>query len=390
VEAARKASPATDITLVSREADLPYYRLNLTRYLAGEITEKELPVHPEGWYDEHGISLLRGAEASSLSLGEKTVDLRDGRKLPFEKLILTVGAHPFIPPVPGASREGVVSLRTFGDAQRIREMAGSGAFAVCIGGGILGLETAGALARQGARVTLLESHEWLMPRQLNQRAGEILADYARGSGITVLTSARTREVIGDERAAGVHLEDGTSVHADFIVITAGIRPNSYLARCAGLHVNQGIVVDDHLKSSHTDVFAAGDVAEHRGVLYGIWSPAQYQGSIAGTNAAGNAIEFGGIPMSNTLKVLGIGMTSAGSVEPLDGSYLVIEEEKDGAYMRFLFRDNALVGAVLLGDTRLSGAAKKAIENRTDLSDLLGKHPSCRDVSDHLAQETGKP
>jgi nitrite reductase (NADH) large subunit len=258
---------------------------------------------------------------------------------------------------------------------------------VCIGGGILGLETAAALARRGARVTLLESHEWILPRQLNRRAGELLADYAMRSGISILTHARTKEILGDERAAGVQLEDGKVIHAGSIIISAGVRPNSYLARRASLHVNQGIVVDDHLRSSHPDVFAAGDIAEHRGVLYGIWSPAQYQGFIAGSNSAGRLMEFGGIPMSHTLKVLGIGMTSIGTVEFLDGSYLVAEEENGGAYCRFVFRDGALVGALFLGDTGVSGFAKKAIEDHTDFSDLLSKSPACRDIIETLAQKT---
>lgn len=390
VEALCTASPDTEITLVSRESDLPYYRLNLTRFLAGEVTEKELPLRPEGWYDQRGIRLLRGAEAANLSLGDRNVRLRDGRSLPFEKLVITIGSHPFVPPVPGCSREGVTSLRTMRDALYIREMMERGASAICIGGGILGLEAAAALALRGVRVTLLESHAWLMPRQLNRRAGELLADYARARGITLLTDAHAKEVVGDEHAAGVLLADGTSAHADFIIIAAGIRPNSFLARRAGLLVNQGIVVDDHMRCSRADVFAAGDVAEHRGVLYGLWGPAQYQGSIAGQNAAGLALEFGGIPRSNALKVLGIGMTSVGMIEPGDGSYLVIEEETDGGYYRFLLRDGCLVGAVLLGDTRLSAAAKKAIEERTDLSDLLAGKPTCADVRDRLARKSAMP
>ena len=171
--------------------------------------------------------------------------------------------------------------------------------------------------------------------------------------------------------------------SDLVVITAGIRSNSSLARQAGLQVSQGVVVDNLLRSSHPDVFAVGDVAEHRGVTYGLWGPAQFQGTIAGMNAAGGQVEFAGIPRSNSLKVLGIDMYSIGQVSPEDGSYLQAEEESGGIYRSFLFRDNRLVGAILLGDTAVSAAAKKAIENRVDCSALLHGQPGAGDVLDFL-------
>ena len=142
------------------------------------------------------------------------------------------------------------------------------------------------MARRGADVTLLEGHGWLLPRQLNRSAGEILAGHVESSGIKLRTKARTREILGDERVRGVLLEDDSTIDTDLLVVATGIRSNSYLARTAGLDVDQGIVVDNLLKTSHPDVFAAGDVAEHRGCVYGTWAPSQYQGSIAGMNAAG--------------------------------------------------------------------------------------------------------
>jgi nitrite reductase (NADH) large subunit len=388
VESLRQASPDAEITLISKEGDLPYYRLNLTRFLAGEITRDQLPVHPEPWYGEQGIALHREAEVASLLLEEKAVQLLDGEKVPFEKLVVTMGAHPFIPPFPGAQREGVTSLRTSNDALHILNSTRKGMACVCIGGGILGLETAGALARQGLDVTLLEGHPWLMPRQLNPEAGELLMERVRGMGIQIATRARTREIQGDERVSCVLLEDGRRLPAEFVVITTGIRPNSHLARRAGLEVDKGIVVDNHLRSSHPDVYAAGDVAEHRGVLYGNWSASQFQGNIAGMNAAGLSTEFGGIPRSNMLKVLGVDMLSIGRFEPDDGSFEVIEAEHDGRYYRFVFRDGALVGSVLLGDTRISGPVKKAVESRGDCSNLLKLHPGALEVRDHFLEQAG--
>jgi nitrite reductase (NADH) large subunit len=387
VESLRATSPEAEITVVSKEPELPYYRLNLTRYLAGEIGEQDLPIHPAGWYEERNIQFRLGAEAAAIHLDDHAVELHDGERLPFDKLLLAAGAHPFIPPIVGAEQAGVTSLRTTDDARRILAACRAGAKCVCIGGGLLGLETAGALARQGANVTLLEGFGWLLPRQLNQRAGEILNRYVLGTGIELRTKALTREIVGDGQVRGVRLEDGSLVPAELIVIATGIRPNSHLARRAGLEVNQGVVVDNRLATSHPDVFAAGDVAEHHGQVYGIWGPAQYQGSIAGMNMAGGCVEFGGIPRSNILKVLGLDLFSIGQINPKDASFPSFDHEADGRYFRFVFLDNRLVGAVLLGDTRLTAAVKRAIEGHSDLSGLLARSPTVAEIIEALRGAT---
>jgi nitrite reductase (NADH) large subunit len=385
VEAIQTASPDTDVTLISKENRAPYYRLNLTRYLAGEIGEAELSIKPQSWFEENRIKLLLDAEVSKLNLTGKTVELHNNQSVSFDKLVLTVGAHPFMPPFPGAYRDGVVNLRTLTDAKDILKSDLTGKKCTCIGGGLLGLETAGALVRRGAEVTLLEGHGWLLPRQLNQIAGEILAGHLESSGIKLRTKARTQEILGDERVRGVLLDDQSTIDADLLVVATGIRSNSYLARTAGLDVNQGIVVDNLLKTSHPDVFAAGDVAEHHGLIYGTWAPAQYQGSIAGMNAAGANAEFGGIPRSNALKVLQLELFSIGQIEPVDGSYDAIEKQIDEQYFRFVFHDSHLVGAILLGDAKLATQVKKAVEGGHDFSGLLAKHPAAGDVLDFLAE-----
>jgi nitrite reductase (NADH) large subunit len=236
-------------------------------------------------------------------------------------------------------------------------------------------------------VTLLEGYGWLLPRQLNEKAGKILEQYCSSVGIELKTGVKVEEIVGDERAGGVRLASGKVLPADLVVITTGVRSNSYLARAAGLEVNRGIVVNSHLVSSHPDILAAGDVAEHSGRVYGTWGPSQYQGSIAGLNALGAEAEFGGIPRSNTLKVLGVSLFSIGPIEPEDASYEVVDHEKGGQYFRFMFRDTHLIGAILLGDASLSAPIKHTIEKKTDLSEILQKHPSAADILDHFAGTT---
>ena len=383
-ERLRSVSPDARITLVSKESTLPYYRLNLTRYLAGEVARKDLTVHAEDWYHEQRIELSLGAEAVRLDPDGHAVELRDGGRLPFDRLILATGAQPFVPPIPGADLAGVVSLRTIEDADRILDAAQSGWRCLCIGGGLLGLETAGALARRGADVTVLEGHGSLMPSQLDQRAGALLANHLGTIGVKLRSGVHTKTLRGDQRVAGADLEEGGTVPADLVILATGVRSDTHLARQAGLLVKKGVVVDHRLFTSHPAVLAVGDVAEHLGVLYGNWSAAQAQGGIAGMSAVGLDVEFGGVPRSHTLKVLGLDVFSIGQFLPLDGSYRACAGETEGKYQSFIFRDGILVGANLLGSTALAGLVKKAIESKTNFSGLLATHPTADQVAETIA------
>jgi nitrite reductase (NADH) large subunit len=382
-EAAREAAPEADITLLSKENALPYYRLNLTRFLAGEIAERDLPIHPESWYAAKRIELRLGCEAVSADLAANIVQIRGGDRIPFGKLVWTTGAHAMVPPLPGVTREGVSALRTAGDARRLLEDARSGAVVAIVGGGILGLEAAAAVARHGATAVLLEGGNWLLRRQLNERAGQLLARHIERLGVQLRAAVKVNALLGDERVRAVELAGGERIPADAVAICTGVRANGHAAALSGLDVRQGVVVDDRLATSHPDVYAAGDVAEHHGVLYGIWGPAQYQGHIAGTNAAGGRLEFGGLPRSNTLKVLDLGLFSLGNVAP-DAASTVIEGDTEGGFAAFFFREARLDGAILLGEVKAAAGIKKAAETRENLSAILRSNPGASELVLHFA------
>ncbi len=387
-QAVREASPGSRVRLVSKERHLPYYRLNLTRMLAGEIDAEQLPLHPRSWYDDNRIELLAGAELCRIDTKDKKLLLRGADDCRYDKLVLAMGSHPFVPPLPGANREGVTPLRTRDDAERILEQSPN-ARTVVIGGGVLGLETAGALAAQGCHVTLLEGHGWLLPRQLNEQAGRMLERFAGERGITLRKSAWTKELHGDERVREVELLDGERLDAQLVVIATGVRPNSHVARLAGLDVARGVIVEDHLQTSHPDIFAAGDVAEHRGVSYGTWGPSQFQGTIAGMNAAGEQSQFAGIPRSNMLKVLGYDMFSIGEIAPKDAGYVTVEHDDGGNYRYFMFRDTRMIGAILLGETSLSAAVKTTVENQTDCAPIARAGTSADEVVAFLHEHAAR-
>jgi nitrite reductase (NADH) large subunit len=383
-ETLRQASPDSPITLIATDPEPPYYRLNLTRYLAGEIDRASLQMHPDPWFAERRIELLRNAEVARLLPDDAAVLLADGRRLPYEALILALGAHPFLPSLDGNTLDGVFTLRTAADADEILRRIRDGARCVCVGGGVLGIETAGALARQGADVTLLESHGWLMPRQLNEAAAAVLERHIGTVGVKVRKHARTQKIVGKGRVEGVLLQDGVSLTADLVLFATGVRPNTALARRAGLPVDQGIIVDAHLSVGIPGVFAAGDVAEFNGQTYGSWAASQYQGSIAALNAVGVPTQFGGLPRANTVKALGLDITSVGLFAPEDGGDLVVESGNAVHHVLFLFRDGRIKGAIIVGRPGLAAAAKQAVESGRDFSVLMSRGlPSCDDIVAHL-------
>lgn len=383
-ETVRQTAHNSTVIMLCHEAAAPYYRLNLTRYLAGEITRDSLPIHPEEWYAAQGIDLRTGVAVASLS-SEKVVELASGETLPYDRAILTMGSHAFVPPVTGADRDGVFTLRTAEDADEILQRLEGDGSCIVVGGGILGIETAGALGRQGKHVVLIESHKWLMPRQLNQKAGMRLERHMNGLGVRIVREARTCEILGEDSVSGVLLENGEKIEGEVVILATGVRPNTHLARKAGIEVNRGIVVGNHLESSVPGVFAAGDVAEHNGRLYGAWAPSQYQGRIAGLNAAGVPTEFGGLPRSNALKVLGIDLLSIGQFEPEDGSFLELDDESDDAFAHFVFRDGKMVGSILMGHPSLGPTVKQAVESRRDFSVLLAHARTGADVIEALGR-----
>lgn len=367
-EEARRLAPEAEITLVSREMTLPYFRLNLTRFLAGEVNQADLQIQHQGWFDTQKIHYVSG-EAHTIDRDSQNVILATGDRLPYDRLILSNGAHPFIPPIPGANREKVSVLRTLENALALIDNLQPNCRAICVGGGLLGLETAGALQRRGAEVTVLEGFNWLLPRQLPPVAAGLLEQHLRNQNMAVECGIQIKEFTGDESVRGVLLEDGRELPADLVIIATGVRPNSHLARECGLKVHSGVMVDDRLYTSDDRILAAGDVTEHQGRVYGIWPASYAQGMVAGINAVGGDAEFSAIPMTNRIKVLDIDLFSIGQVQPTDASTRIFDVVENGNYRGLVCHDGQIVGAVLYGDMHLIAVLQKAVEQGQRIQEL---------------------
>jgi nitrite reductase (NADH) large subunit len=370
-EAIRQSDPSAEITLVSGEPRLPYFRMNLTRYLAGEVNREQMDLHPQAWYRENHIDLQLISPIVEVHPEQKRVRLSDGREFPYDTLLLTNGAHPFVPPITGAQIPGVQTLRTVEDADAILTAVAQPSNVICIGGGLLGLEVAGAISRHGANVTVVESLAWLLPRQLDEPASHILQAKIEAMGIHVIVGARTKAFVGDGHVRSVQLEDGRELPADLVVISAGVTPNLDLARQAGLSVNRGVIVDEHMRTSNPDIYAAGDNAEFHGRLYGLWMPSRNEGTVAGRSAAGQDAVFTEDPPSARLKVLGVDLFSIGQITAQEGDQ-VLAQPSDGNYASFFFHEGKLAGAILLGDASLAVPVQKAADAHRDFSAELAK------------------
>ncbi len=390
-EAIHKVDPDADITLISDEPSLPYFRMSLTRYLAGEVARDQLDLHKQGWYLENHINIVVGVHVSDIDSHQKLVTLNDGRVFQYDKLILANGASPFVPPIAGKDLEGVMTLRSLEDAERIIRLYDHPANVVCVGGGLLGLEIAGAIARHGLRVTVLEALDWLLPRQLGREAAELLRQHIESMGISVVVPAKVTALVGGGKVEGVELaaqspetNPAVCIPAELVLISAGVRPNLDLAKLAGIEVNRGVIVNEHMQTSDPDIYAAGDVCEFHGISYGLWVPAKKQGEVAGRHAAGQPADFAGDPPSAKLKVLGIDLFSIGQFTPTEEGDRLLAARKDDTYVGLLFRNGVLVGANLLGETGLDSRVKKAIDLKTNFSSVLTDSVTLEEIVAHLS------
>ncbi len=372
----RRRHPNCDIQLVAREPHRLYNRMAIERLIYGRSAMQGLYLLPEDWHEEHGINCLLNTRVLGIDRPRKEVALGTGERLPYDRLILATGSSSNVPAINGFGISGSFVLREAADAIQIRAFAQEYGCrtAVVAGGGLLGLEAAHALHKLGLRVAVLERSDGLLRRQLDLRGSGFLQEYLEGIGLEIVVSAEVASVTGNERLQEVHLMDGRTLPCDLFLVAAGIQPNVELARDSGLEVNRGVLVDDTMRTSDQSIFAAGDVAEHRGQVYGLWPTAVEQAEIAAVNAVGGEKSFPGSVPVTMLKVVGIDVMSVGRYtreSPNDVAIATIEDEAGGhRYRRLLISGGRIAGAILIGYPKEAPTMATVVRQRLDVSAYL--------------------
>jgi nitrite reductase (NADH) large subunit len=350
-----------DVTVVGAEPQAAYNRVLLSSLLGGEVDEAACAFRGLDWYESHGIRLITGAPVTQIDRENALVMVGETHVLPFDKLVLAVGSVPIRLPKPGMDLPGVLTFRDLADVAAIRKAAVAHAKAVVIGGGLLGLEAAVGLARLGIDTTLLHVMDRLMERQLDHAAAGLVKRAMEARGVRVLLKADTASVEGDGRVERLVLSDGTVLPADLVVLSVGVRPNVALAQAAGLATARGITVDDRMQSSDTRIFALGECAEHRGVVYGLVEPAYEQAEALSRHLMGEDAAYPGTSLATSLKVSGLPVFSAGAIEAPEGSETILMSDPGlGLYRKLIVADDRLVGAVFVGDIAEQAWCKELI------------------------------
>jgi len=340
------------VTVFGAEPRVNYNRIMLSPLLAGDKEFEEIVVHGRDWYEANGVALHAGDPVVAVDRDARRIETAGGAMARYDRLLLATGSSPIVIPVKGGDLPGVLTFRDKDDVDRMVAAAGKGRRAVVIGGGLLGLEAADGLARRGMAVTVLHLADHLMERQLDASAGHLLAETLEARGIRVVTGADTAEIAGDQAVTGVRLKDGRDFPADMVVMAVGIRPNSALAEEAGLEVERGIVVDDHMTTSDPEILAVGECVQHRGTCYGLVAPLYEMARVAADALAGLPGDgYAGSATSTKLKVSGVDLFSAGDFSGGEGTEdIVFRDAGRGVYKRIVLAEGRIAGVVLYGDT----------------------------------------
>jgi 3-phenylpropionate/trans-cinnamate dioxygenase ferredoxin reductase subunit len=378
-EALRSDGFGGQVVLIGSEAVHPYDRPPLSKgYLQGRTEREKIDIHPPQWYADHDIDVRLGTQVTEIDTTAHEVRTSSGQTLGYDKLLVATGSSPRRLEVPGADLAGVHYLRTVGDSDAIREAFAAAQRVAIVGAGWIGLETAAAARSAGCHVTLIEQAELPLLGVLGAEVAETYADLHRAHDVELRTNSGVAEILGaGGKVAGVRLAGGDAMVADVVIVGVGITPNTALAAAAGLPVDNGIVVDEHLVTTDPDVFAAGDVANSYYPLLGThlrlehWSAALNQGPVAAANMQGARTSYDHVPYFFSDQY-DCGMEYSGYVGP-DGYDDVVfrGDVAGGEFIAFWMRDGRVLAGMNVNTWDVTDAIEALVRSdaRVDPTEL---------------------
>jgi len=363
-----------DITVFGAEPHVNYNRILLSPVLAGEKKFEEIVLNTEEWYEKNHITLYKGHQVTEVHRLKQTVTTDQGIVKSYDRVLFATGSNAFIIPISGHHLKGVVGFRDIKDVETMLSKAQNGKHAVVIGGGLLGLEAANGLSKQGMEVTVVHVLDTLMERQLDKTAAKFLKKALEERGLNFLMNAQTEAILGTEQVTGIRFKDGKEIPADLVIMAVGIRPNIELAKKARIHCEKGIVVDDTMQTFDPKIYAVGECVQHRNALYGLVAPLFEQAKVCANHLAGLGYKrYQGSVVSTKLKVTGIDVFSAGDFLGNDQTEEIIFQDPGiGVYKKLVIQDNQIKGAVLYGDTVDSTWYFELMRDNIDISAMRDK------------------
>ena len=369
-----------DIAVFGAEPHANYNRILLSPVLAGEMTIADIMLNDAAWYQQHHITLHLNKKVMKIDRVKRQVIAEDGTVEEYDRLLLATGSNPFMLPVPGKDLPGVISYRDIADTHAMIDAAKQYQHAVVIGGGLLGLEAANGLKLRGMDVTVVHIMPWLMERQLDRTAADMLKKSLEAKGLKFMLEAQTAELVkGAEHKGGrvcaVKFKNAETIPADLVVMAVGIRPNTALAQSAGLHINPGrsggIAVNDTMQTFDPRVYAVGECVAHRGIAYGLVAPLFEMGKVCANHLANFGIgRYEGSVTSTKLKVTGVDLFSAGDFTGgPDAEEIVLNDPFGGIYKKLVIKDNKIIGGVMVGDTKDGSWYFQLLRDKQDIHEI---------------------
>ncbi|MBU8908669.1 nitrite reductase large subunit NirB [Desertibacillus haloalkaliphilus] len=363
-----------EITVFGEEPYPNYNRIMLSKVLQGDTSVDDIVLNDYVWYAENQIELHTGDPVVKVDTKKQVVYSENGIKRPYDKLIFATGSNPFMLPLPGADKEGVIAFRNIKDTETMIEAAKSYKKAAVIGGGLLGLEAARGLLNLNMEVDVIHISDYLMERQLDAQSGKMLRQELESQGMNFLLEKNTDSIVGNKRVEGLRFKDGTSIDADLVVMAVGIKPNIDLAKKSGLKAERAILVDDYMQTSAKNVYAVGECAEHRGIAYGLVAPLYEQGKVLAEHICAEEPStvpgYQGSVVYTQLKVSGVDVFSAGKfVDGENTKAIRVHDEFEGVYKKVVVEGDKVVGAILFGDTSDSPRLLQMMRDGQDVSEM---------------------
>jgi NAD(P)H-nitrite reductase large subunit len=375
-EAIREVDKEGSIIMISDEPYPSYSRPLISKYLTGERNLESMLFRPLEFYSRNDITSILGKKVRNLGLGDHSAEIENGEHISWEKLLIASGGVPIVPKMEGAGKRGIFTFTTLDDAKAIDEFIENASSAVVIGGGLIGISVTEALKKRGVKVSVVEMKDRILNTILDEQASSIAEEALKKAGIRIITGRTVAEITGKELVRGVTLDNGEDIPCSMVVVAIGVSPRIELARGTEIKMNRGIVVDNHMATSCSDVYSCGDAAEAYDFIYctnrltPIWPNAYVGGRVAGYNMAGVKAEYPGGTGMNSLNYFGLDIAAAGIAVPPEGDgYELINKQKNGIYQRVVLKDDLIIGMVCVGAIETAGILFGLMRDRVKVSNF---------------------